>query len=251
MRWQRALVTGASSGIGAAFARRLAGQGASVVAVARREERLRDLPGDVEVLAADLTDPDGVAAVEHRIGKGDIDLLVNNAGFTSMGPVVDIAAGKVADEVALLVVAVTRLTRAALPPMLERGRGGILNVSSVVGFYPSAQMATYAGAKAFVNSFTESVAEEVRGSGVQVAVLCPGLTRTEFHGVAGMGELRNLPSFAWMDADAVASAGLDGLARGRTVIVPGAVNKALVATLKVTPRSFTRRAVGIVQRLRS
>src|SRR5947209_13637318 len=222
-RWERALVTGASSGIGAAFARQLASEGTAVVAVARREDRLRELPGDVEVLAADLTDEAGLASVEARIARGDIDLLINNAGFGSMGLVAELPAERVADEVALDVVAVARLTRAALPSLVERGHGGILNVSSVVGFYPSARMATYGGSKAFVNSFTEAIAQETRRTGVRVAVLCPGLTRTEFQDVAGMGGMANLPSFAWQTADEVARIALDGLAAGKVVIVPGAL----------------------------
>ena len=250
-RWERALVTGASSGIGAAFARRLAAEGTPVVAVARREDRLRELPGDVEVLTADLTTEDGLALVEARIARGDIDLVINNAGFGSMGVVAEHPADRVVQEVALDVVAVARLTRAALPSLLARGRGGVLNVSSVVGFYPSARMATYGASKAFVNSFTEAIAEETRRTGVRVAVLCPGLTRTEFHDVAGMGGLANLPSLAWQSADEVARVGLDGLDAGHVVIVPGALNKALVAGIKLTPRSLIRRIVGTVQGLRA
>lgn len=246
----RALVTGASSGIGEAFARRLAGEGTAVVAVARREDRLRALPGDVEVLVADLTTDEGVGAVEARLVQGDVDLLINNAGFGTTAPLAEIEPGRMRDEVALDVVAVARLTRAALPPMVARGSGDILNVSSVVGFFPIPKMATYAGAKAFVTSFTESVAGEVRGTGVRVAVLCPGLTRTEFQDVAHETRARNLPDLAWQTADEVAAAGLAGLRSGKVVIVPGVHNKALAGLAGVTPSGVLRRIAGLGQRLR-
>ena len=246
----KALVTGASSGIGEAFARRLADEGRSVVAVARREDRLRALSGDVEVLVADLTTDAGLAAVEHRLAVGDIELLVNNAGFGTTAPLADIPAERMIEEIALDVTAVARLTRAALPAMLTRGSGGILNVSSVVGFFPTPKMATYAGAKAFVTSFTQSVAEEVQGTGVRVAVLCPGLTRTEFQDVANETKSRNLPDLVWQSADQVAEAGLRGLRAGKVVIVPGLHNKALAGLTGVIPSGALRRLAALGQRLR-
>jgi short-subunit dehydrogenase len=221
-----------------------------VVAVARREERLRALPGDIEVLVADLATDEGVAGVERRLAEGDVDLLVNNAGFGTTGRLADIDPGRVAEEIAVDVTALARLTRAALPVMLERGSGAILNVSSVVSFLPTPKMAVYSGAKAFVTAFTEAVAEEVRGSGVKVAVLCPGLTRTEFQDVANETSAANLPAFAWQSAEDVVAEALDGLAAGRVVIVPGLHNKAVVATLGVTPHGLLRRVAGLGQRLR-
>jgi short-subunit dehydrogenase len=248
--YAKALVTGASSGIGEAFARRLAAEGTSVVAVARREDRLRALPGDVEVLVADLGTDDGVAAVERRLAVGDIDLLVNNAGFGTTGLLTEIEPERVAQELAVDVTALARLTRAALPVLLERGSGSILNVSSVVSFFPTPKMAVYSGAKAFVTAFTEAVAEEVRGSGVTVSVLCPGLTRTEFQDVAHDDQPRNLPDFAWQSAEDVVAAALAGLAAGKVVIVPGLHNKAVVATLGVTPHGLLRRIAALGQRAR-
>lgn len=256
--WQRALVTGASSGIGEALARRLAAGGTDLVVVARRATRLEHLRtvlegrGDitVEVLVADLTEADGLAAVETRLAVGDVDLVVNNAGFGTNGLLAGIPPERMARELALDVTAVARLTRAALPPMLEQGRGGILNVSSVVGFFPTPKMAVYAGSKAFVTSFTQSVAEEARGTGVRVAVLCPGLTRTEFQEVAHEAQPRNLPNFVWQSPEQVATAGLDGLAAGRVVIVPGLHNRALSAVLGVTPPSAIRKLAAFGQRVR-
>ena len=247
MRWQRALVTGASSGIGEAIARRLLTDGTEVVAVARREDRLRKLHG-ADPLVADLTTEDGLAAVEARLG--DIDLLVNNAGFGTTGALPEAEPERMLREIALDVTAVARLTRAALPPLLTRGTGGILNVSSVVGFFPTPRMSIYAGSKAFVTSFTESVAEEVRGSGVRVAVLCPGLTRTEFQEISHDGQPRSLPDFAWQSPEDVAAAGLDGLAAGKVVIVPGWHNQALSAAVQVTPRALLRKLTGVAQRAR-
>jgi short-subunit dehydrogenase len=243
-------VTGASSGIGEAFARRLAADGTSVVAVARREDRLRALPGDVEVLVADLGTDAGVTLVEQRLAVGDIDLLINNAGFGTTAALVDIPPERVIEEIAVDVTALARLTRAALPVFLERGSGAILNVSSVVGFAPTPKMATYAGAKAFVTAFTESLAEEVRGSGVKVAVLCPGLTRTEFQDVANETAAANLPAFAWQSAEDVVAEALAGLAAGKVVIVPGLHNKVAVAALGVTPHGLLRRGAAFVQRRR-
>jgi short-subunit dehydrogenase len=245
-----ALVTGASSGIGEAFARRLVADGWSVVGVARREDRLRALPGDVEVLVADLGTDAGVTLVEQRLAIGDVDLLVNNAGFGTTGELVGIEPERVAQEIAVDVTALARLTRAVLPVMVERGSGSILNVSSVVSFFPTPKMSVYAGAKAFVTTFTESVAEEVRGTGVKVAVLCPGLTRTEFQDVAHEAQARNLPGIAWQTAEQVVAVALAGLDAGKVVIVPGGLNKVVVAGIGVTPHGLLRRLAGLGQRLR-
>jgi hypothetical protein len=250
VRWRRALVTGASSGIGEAFARRLASEGTAVVAVARREDRLRALPGDVEVLVADLSTEAGIATVEARLARGDIELLVNNAGFGTTCALADVRSERVAEEVTVDVVAVARLTRAALPSMVASGRGSVLNVGSVLSFYPLPHMATYSASKAFVKFFSEAVAEEVRGTGVHVTVLCPGLTRTEFQRVAGAEDARNLPGVAWMSADAVARRGLDGVFAGRVVVVPGILNRIIAAAASVVPSAVLRRAAAVGQRAR-
>jgi short-subunit dehydrogenase len=249
-RWERALVTGASSGIGEAFARKLVAEGTKVVAVARREERLRALPGDVEVLVADLSTEEGIASVEARLARGDIDLLVNNAGFGTSGAVADIDPHRVGEEVTVDVVALTRLTRAVLPSLVARGRGGVLNVGSIVGFYPVPHLATYSASKAFVRSFTEAVAVEVRGAGVQVSVLCPGLTRTEFQQASGGSDLRTMPSFVWQSAETVARVGLDGLAAGRVIVIAGRFNRALVVGNALLPNRAVRRIAALVQRMR-
>ena len=247
--WNRALVTGASSGIGEAMVRQLVADGTAVVVVARRRDRLDALAaelGGLEVLAADLTDPDGVASVVDRLQDTvePVDLLVNNAGFGTSGKVADIDPVRSADEIELNVKALVRLTQAALPGMLRRKRGWILNVSSVAGFQAAPDFAVYAATKAFVTSFTEGLHIELRGTGVHATALCPGLTRTEFQSVSSDGELGSFPTFAWMTADQVASSGLAAAARGRAIEVPGPLYKAMVAASEVTPRAILRQLTG-------
>ena len=248
--WATALVTGASSGIGEAVVRRLAEHGVACVVVARRTERLEALAGElrgIEVLAADLTSTAGLAAVAERLTDEDrpIDLLVNNAGFGTSGRLVDLDPDRLAREVALNIEAVVRLTRAALPPMIGRRRGWILNVSSVAGFQASPGLAVYGATKSFVTSFTEAIREELRDTGIGVTALCPGLTRTEFQDVSSAGgRTAHFPAFAWMTADEVAQRALDDCARGRTLSIPGALNKVLVAGSSILPRSLVRRVVG-------
>jgi uncharacterized protein len=251
--FRSALVTGASSGIGEAMVRRMAGDGVATVVVARRASRLdalaSELPG-VEVLAADLTDDDDLAAVARRASDPaqPIDLLVNNAGFGTSGLIADIEPARLADEVRLNVLALTTLTRAVLPTMIERRRGWVLNVSSMAGFQPIPTLGVYAATKAYVTSFTEALHEELRGTGVRATVLCPGLTRTEFVEVSrGEQASARYPSMAWMSADHVAAEGLRDAARGRAVSVPGLQNRLLATTSGFVPRGVKRRAAGLAR----
>jgi uncharacterized protein len=252
--WNSALVTGASSGIGEALARRLAGAGVPTVVVARRRDRLDALaaafPG-VEVLAADLTTDDGIASVVARLEDPErpIDLLVNNAGFGTSGAFHQLDPARSRDEILLNVVALTRLSQAALPGMVGRGRGWVLNVSSVASFQAAPNLAVYAATKAYVTSLSEATHEELRSTGVKVTALCPGLTRTEFQEVSGgEGLTEKLPDFAWMTADEVAETGLRDAAKGVVVSVPGLANKAMVSTSSLLPRMLTRRIAGLVTR---
>ena len=249
-----ALVTGASSGIGEAMVRRLADAGIPQVIVARRAGRLQELadayPG-IEVLAADLTTDTGVAAVAARVSSTDepIDLVVNNAGFGTSGDFHSLDPDRLDDEIILNVRALTRLSHAALATMVPRGRGYLLNVSSVASFQPAPKLAVYAATKAYVTSLTESLHEEVRGTGVHVTVLCPGLTRTEFQSVSSSETYaNNYPSFAWLSAEHVAKDGLEDVARGRAMSVPGVIYKGLASATGVTPRAITRRLSRLVQR---
>ncbi|MEO5724896.1 MAG: SDR family oxidoreductase [Ilumatobacteraceae bacterium] len=248
-----ALITGASSGIGEAMSRLLGEAGVPQVVVARRTDRLEQLAGaypGVEVLGADLTTPGGIAAVEARIidERRPIDLVVNNAGFGTSGAFVDLDPDRLDDEVRLNVGALTRLSRAALGVMVPRRRGYLLNVSSVVSFQPGPLLAVYAATKAYVTSLSESLHEEVRGTGVKVTALCPGLTRTEFQSVSNSGDLSaRLPSYVWQTAAEVAEVGLRDVATGKALSIPGTVNKTMVAASGITPRGVVRRMAGLVR----
>ena len=253
-----ALVTGASSGIGEAFARRLAERGHDLVLVARDEGRLEALAKELadahgavaDVLRADLTIPDQLRAVEDRCRAAEtpIELLVNNAGFGTFGAFHSLDLDGEIREIQLNVVALVRLTHAAASQMVPRGSGGILNVSSLAGYQPGPMNATYAATKAFVTSFTEAVHEELRGTGVAITVLCPGFTRTGFQETASV-PASSVPGFMWQEADAVARAGLDALTKNRAVAVPGPINKTLGTFTQLTPRPITRRmAAAVIKR---
>jgi short-subunit dehydrogenase len=245
-----ALVTGASNGIGASFVRLLGGAGYDLVMVARGAPALERVADEVrhqhdvatEVIAADLADQEQLAVVEARAASVDdpIELLVNNAGVGSAGAFIDLPIDGEVAQVDLNITALVRLTHAVLPGMVGRGRGGIINVSSLGGFQPAPLNATYSATKAFVLSFTEAVHEEVLGSGVQVSCLCPGFTRTGFQERSGMSA-PGIPEFAWQSADQVAEAGWAGWQQNRAVVVPGALNKATVGMVRVLPRVAVRK----------
>ncbi|MFI5725719.1 SDR family NAD(P)-dependent oxidoreductase [Streptomyces cyaneofuscatus] len=239
-----ALITGATAGIGAAFARRLAGQGHNLVLVARDTARLREQATELhdrhgieaEVLRADLATDAGIEAVEQRLADRThpVDLLVNNAGFGNKGRYLEVP---MADELTMLKVhceAVLRLTSAATAGMKERGRGGVINVASVAAFVPRG---TYGASKAWVVQFTQGAAKDLAGSGVRLMALCPGFVRTEFHERAGMGT-GNIPGWMWLDADKLVASALADLARGKSVSIPDPRYKALMGLVKVTPRSL-------------
>lgn len=249
-RWNRALVTGASSGIGDAIARQLAADGTELVVVARDEARLRALASElgedrVEVLVADLADRAALATVEARLGADPaIDLLVNNAGFGFTGPFVDLDIDRECSVLAVNVEAVMRLSHAAGAAMRARGRGGILNVSSVAGTVPAPNSATYASTKAFVTRFSEALHLELRGTGVHVSALLPGFTRTEFQARAEY-DTSSIPDFLWDDADAVARAGLSGVDKNKPVVIPSVKYRSAVALTKITPDVLSRRMSGL------
>lgn len=249
-----ALVTGASSGIGEAMVEVLGEAGISTVVVARRGDRLDELAArfeHVEVLVADLTTKKGLAAVVARVADTalPIDLLVNNAGFGTSGNFHELDADRLDREVQLNIAALTRLSHAALSAMIPRGRGFLLNVSSVASFQPAPKLAVYAATKAYVTSLTESLHEEVRGTGVHVTALCPGLTRTEFQSVSSSDSYSGqYPTFAWLEAREVAQAGLDDVARGKALSVPGVLYKGMVTGSSLMPRGLARRLSGLVQR---
>jgi uncharacterized protein len=236
-----ALVTGATAGIGAGFARRLATEGFDLVLVARDEERLdtlaadlrRQFGGAVEVLAADLADRDAVARVEARLQDTDrpIELLVNNAGFATRTRFERTSPDDLDRELDVMVRAVLRLTRAVLPGMLERRQGAIINVSSVAGWLPAG---TYNAAKAWVTAFSRGLAGQVADGGVRVLLLAPGFVRTEFHARAGL-DMSRFPDWAWLEVDPLVEAALRDLRRGRTVSVPSAKYKVAGALARYLP----------------
>lgn len=249
--WRTVLVTGASSGIGREMARILAAEGSDLVVVARDEARLKalaaELPVAVEVLPADLADPTQLAAVERRVIDPDrpVDLVVNNAGFGTYGNLVDADIDAESREIAVNVTAVVRLTYAAVGAMIARGRGAVLNVSSVAGLQATPGNATYGASKAFVASFGESVAGELAGTGVTLTTVLPGYTRTEFAERAGIGG-RSIPGPAWMAATDVAAQALEATRAGKPWLVPGAFNKVLVAAANPVPRALKRRVAAKV-----
>ena len=256
--WKCALVTGASSGIGDAFARQLAAEGTDLVVTARDEGRLDFLADalraehgvEVEVLVADLAADDGRRRVETRLADGErpIDLLVNNAGFGDAGRFQDADIDRQESEVDVNVVAVMRLTHAALGPMLRRGAGAILNVSSLVSRTPSPSNPTYAATKAFVTSFSEGLYEDLLDDPVTVTALEPGYTLTEFQERAGVVHSAGAPDLFWMTAEQVAAEGLDGVRKGKAIVVPGIGYRIAAGLSGFVPKVATRRLIGFAAR---
>src|SRR5262245_20364434 len=251
---RRALVTGASTGLGAVFATALAHQQYDLTIVARSRERLEALAERlhrsdgiaVEVMVADLTQAAALSAVEqHVAGDQRLELLVNNAGFATTGPFATLDPDQEEAEIRLNVTALVRLTRAALPGMIARDRGAIINVSSMAAFVPGPYDATYGATKAFVNSFTEALHEELRGTRVCVQALCPGFTHTEFQQRAGI-DVSTIPAYVWMTPEAVVEASLAALRRRQIVCVPGLMNRLLALLIGAAPRRLVRRVTGLL-----
>ena len=249
-----ALVTGASSGIGEELTRQLAAAGVPVVVVARRVERLEALAAEldgIEVLAADLGTRAGQDRVAGRIADAaqPVDLVVNNAGFGTSGTFDELDVDRLSEEIGLNVDALTRLTHAALGVMVPRRRGWVLNVSSFASFQPAPRLAVYAATKAYVTSLSESLHEEVKPHGVVVTALCPGLIKTEFIDISNMGaDTPEYPGFVWLDLAEVVTSALEGTAKGRALIVPGALYKSASWISGVTPRWIRRVSSSMVPR---
>jgi short-subunit dehydrogenase len=243
-----ALITGASSGIGAVFARKLAARGYDLILVARREDRLRALAASLatqaQVLCVDLASEAGLAAAERAIREcAQLDLLVNNAGFGTIGRFweADLAGQVKMHEVHIM--ATVRLTHAALARMVPRGSGGVISVSSIAAFAQGPGNVSYCATKAWMNSFTEGLDMELRNmrSPVKVQALCPGFTETDFHQTARI-DPKTIPGFLWMKADDVVEASLRGLDRGKVIVVPGWKYKIGAVLMKHLPHTLKRRA---------
>jgi short-subunit dehydrogenase len=239
----KAIVTGASSGIGLELAKLAAQAGYDVALVARSQENLDRAAAGIaasfgvgtQAIALDLTLPQARANLFERVSA--CDLLVNNAGFANNGFFATLPEADVLEEIALDVAAVAHLTRRYLPGMLERKSGKVLNVASTAAFVPGPNMAVYYASKAFVVSFSEAIADEVRGTGVTVTVLCPGATRTGFQERAQV-EQTLLIRLPLADPVWVAKAGFEGMMRGKTVVVPGFVNKLVAVSPRFSPRKL-------------
>ncbi|HEX8224767.1 MAG TPA: SDR family oxidoreductase [Allosphingosinicella sp.] len=241
------LITGASAGLGAEFARQCRARGDELVLVARRRDRLEALAaelGSAHVIAADLARPDAAAKLLDEVaGLGlEIETLINNAGFGAAGPFVGAPPERLLEMIDLNIRSLTELCRLVLPAMLERRRGSILNVASTAAFQAGPYGAVYYASKAYVLSLSEALYEETKGKGVRVSALCPGPTATEFFEVAGSpnGRLAKMAT----DPVAVVAAGLAGLAKGRPITVPGLANKVGAFGTRLMPRAALRRIVA-------
>jgi short-subunit dehydrogenase len=246
-----ALVTGASAGLGAEFARRLSKRGFRLVLVARRKERLEQLAselGNARAVAIDLSKTGAAAKLMADIAAAGetVDLLVNNAGFGLIGRFAEREPERLREMIDLNCGALSELCRAVAPAMVERRSGRILNVASTAAFQPGPKMAVYFATKAFVLSLSEALHEELKPHGIAVSCLCPGPTRTEFGDVAGFGG-NGLFDRVAMDAPAVVEAGLAGLDRNRAVVVTGWLNKLGAASTRFAPRSVVRRIAGAIK----
>ena len=250
-----ALITGASSGLGYEFALQLAALKFDLILVARREDKLKSAADRalelgaprVSIIAADLA-RSGAAEEVHRRAvaeAGEIGYLVNNAGFGTHGRFDTLPLARELEEIDLNVTALVTLTRICLPAMIERRSGVVINVASTAAFQPVPWMATYGATKAFVLSFSEALAEELRGTGVTITALCPGPTRTEFQAVADTANAR-MPASAYMDAATVVRQAIAAARAGKAIKVNGAMNLLMAESSRIAPRAIVRRIAGAI-----
>lgn len=241
-----ALITGASAGIGAAFARHLAAEGYALLLVARRIERLQELATELkaqhgvrcDVFAADLNDPAAPAAIVAFAEKQGIaiDVLINNAGLSGKTAFAETPWPKLAAEIQLMITAVTELCHRVLPGMRQRGWGRIVNLSSLAAFSPPGASLLYTGIKSYVLGISQSLDMELKPQGIHVTALCPGFTHSEFHDTMGTRDAANkLPGLLWQEADEVVREGWDAVMKGKPVCVPGVVNKLVASTMRPLP----------------
>jgi short-subunit dehydrogenase len=249
-----ALITGASEGIGRELAGLFAADGYDLILVSRNRNRLEALAqmlknlhsGTVQVVAKDLAQSAAPQELYQHVLKSrcTIDVLVNNAGFGTYGKFSSLEWAPEAELLQLNIVSLTQLTRLFLPAMLEQHAGKILNVASVAAYFPGPLMTTYYASKAYVRSFTNAVADEIRGSGVTISLLCPGPTKTQFHARALMEDARLVSKRRRMSSEKVARIGYHGLMKGKRIILPGWQNKILSQVSRCIPDALAARAVG-------
>jgi short-subunit dehydrogenase len=251
------LITGASSGIGRELAKCFAADGSRLILVARKRDALQELADELrqkhktqsEVFPADLAEPTAPKRIFEQLqARGTkVDVLVNNAGFGAQGPFVELPIERQLEMLRVNISAVTDLTRLFLPRMVERKRGGVLNVASTAGFQPGPGMAVYYASKAFVLSFSEAIAEELKGTGVTVTSLCPGPTTTNF---AAAARAKFSPRFekSAMSAEAVARVGHRAFREGRVVVIAGLRNRILAFSVRLAPRSLVRKIAKALNR---
>jgi short-subunit dehydrogenase len=255
-----ALVTGGSGGIGLELAKVLARNDFDLVLVARNRDTLEAAAGQLEgkfdvkthVFAADLTRTEAPEAIFNFLQNENIpiEVLVNNAGFGLGGEFADTKLQRELEMIQVNVAALTHLTKLFLPPMIKRGSGRILNVASTAAFQPGPLMAVYYATKAYVLSFSEALAEELRNSGVTVTALCPGPTQTGFADVAEMGDSRLFNTFGIADAADVAQYGFDAMMHGKRLAIPGVKNKVIAQANRFAPRAFTAKIARMLQETR-
>jgi len=253
-----ALITGASAGLGLEYARLFALDGHDLVLVARRKDKLEALARELEkahgirahVVAEDLTDAGAPQRIFDRLAseKVEVAFLVNNAAFGSQGRFAELDAAREVDMVQVNIRALVHLTRLFLPGMIARKFGHVLNIGSTAGFVPGPYMATYYASKAFVLSFTEALAYECKGTGVRVTVSCPGATATEFAAVAGNDKTRLFQQGQVADAASVARHGYRAMHRGKTIAVPGLLNKLVALSPRLGPRALARAVTAYLNR---
>lgn len=254
----RALITGASSGIGEAYARRLAADGYDLTLVARREDRLRALAGELaatfgiqaDALVADLSREEDIARVAEVVeGMGDLTLLINNAGFGTRGSFTEVPLERHLDMIRVHDTASIALSWAAVPRMVARGGGGIINVSSIAAFFPNGGSVIYTASKMFLNNFSEALATELYETGVKVQALCPGFTYSEFHETpeyAGF-DRGQIPQPMWMSAEQVVEESLAALPGDRVIVVPGRQYQGIAIALNSPLRGSIRAAARVLR----
>jgi uncharacterized protein len=252
------LVTGASSGIGEAIVKQLAKDRNDLIIIARREEKLNELKTEleklysinVEYIVADLTIEDDLKNVFNRIEQDDIDVLINNAGFGSSGPFVELDIDNELNEIDLNIKALVQLTHSAANSMAKNKSGTIVNISSIASYQPMVGNAVYGATKSFVTSFTHAISEELNSAGINVLLVCPGLTVSDFHKRSSWIEAGKddsaYPKMLWKDSDEVAKMVVKSIKNHRSVLIPGILNKVIAFTSSSLPGNWTKKITAVV-----